>query len=262
MMVKDEADIIATTIEHLKWQVDAIIVADNGSTDGTREILDGYDDGHGFYVLDDTEVGYYQSAKMTALADRARREGHEWVLPCDADEIWHSCEIEARISYTLATVAGNVGTVAASLYDHLTTGPLVAADDQDPVARMPWRRREPAPLPKVCARLLPGLVIEQGNHGAHFPGRMAKSKHTCLAVRHFPYRSLQQFVSKVRNGAAAYAATDLPWSMGQHWREYGGHLERGGPAAIAEIYETWFHEMQPEDDPALIYDPAPVRVLT
>jgi glycosyltransferase involved in cell wall biosynthesis len=260
MMVKDEADIIGTTVEHLKGHVDAIIVADNGSTDGTREILDGYDDGHALYVLEDNEIGYFQSAKMTALADRARRDGHEWVLPCDADEIWHSCEVPRPIRETLASVAANVGTVSASLYDHVTTGPISTPTD-DPVRRMVWRRREAAPLPKVCARLLPGIVLEQGNHGAHFPGRMALSRHTCLAVRHFPYRSLQQFVSKVRNGAAAYAATDLPWSMGQHWREYGGHLERGGPAAISEIYETWFHVMLPENDETLIMDPAPVRVM-
>ena len=39
-MVRDEADIIETTVRHMLTQVDVVIVADNRSVDGTREILD------------------------------------------------------------------------------------------------------------------------------------------------------------------------------------------------------------------------------
>lgn len=257
MMVKDEADIIGATVAHLLAHVDEIIVGDNGSSDATREILAGIDDRR-LTVHHDEEVGYYQSRKMTALADLARMRGHDWVLPCDADEIWHVEEVERSISDLLMARPKNVGIVQGELFDHVTT------EDDDgsisnPVERIGWRRREKAPLPKVAARLLPGLVIEQGNHGAHFPGRVATVGG--LAVRHFPYRSLEQFVSKVVNGAAAYNATDLPWSMGQHWREYGQHHERGGIEAIAEIYETWFHAEEPLEAPDLIYDPAPIRKI-
>jgi len=254
MMVKDEADIIGVTVRHLLAQVDEVIVGDNCSTDGTREILEGIEDRRLLVHLDE-EVGYYQSRKMSALADVARHRGHEWVVPCDADEIWHSCEVDVRIADTLAVKAKNVGIVKAELFDHVATGPLWA-EVPSAVEGMPWRRRVAGKLPKVAARLLPGLVIEQGNHGAHFPGSMAVSGG--LAVRHFPYRSVGQFVSKVENGAAAYAATDLPWSMGQHWREYGQHLESGGVEAIREIFATWFHVSVPEDDPTLIMDPAPL----
>jgi hypothetical protein len=260
MLVKDEADIIGTTVPHLLASVDEVIVADNLSTDGTREILDGIRDSR-LTVIEDPEVGYFQSWKMTGLAGMAAERGHEWVLPCDADEIWHSCETDTRIADTLASIdAKNVGVVTAELFDHVTTGAVPEGELALPVGQIPWRRREAAPLPKVAARLLPGLVIEQGNHGAHFPGRPAV-KGGLLAVRHFPYRSVRQFVRKVRNGAAAYAATDLPWSMGQHWREYGQHLERGGEAAIREIYETWFHVADPASDPLLIFDPAPTLPL-
>jgi glycosyltransferase involved in cell wall biosynthesis len=90
MLVKDEADIIGTTVPHLLASVDEVIVSDNGSTDRTLLELAEIGDGR-ITIFRDEEVGYYQSRKMSALADAARSRGHEWVLPCDADEIWHVC---------------------------------------------------------------------------------------------------------------------------------------------------------------------------
>lgn len=255
MMVKDEADIIGATVAHLLGHVDEVIVMDNGSVDATREILGGIDDRR-LLVYQDEEVGYYQSRKMTALADVARMRGHDWILPCDADEIWHVNEVDYSISDFLAVKAQNVGVVKASLYDH-----VASAEDHpsvlNPVARIGWRRREAGALAKVCARLRPGLVVEAGNHGAHFPVALAVSGG--LSVRHFPYRSVEQFVSKVVNGVAAVRAADLPWETCQHWREYAALYERGGVEAIEEIFLTWFHSPMPRSDAALIFDPAPAR---
>ena len=39
-MVRDEEDVIRSTVAHMLDEVDAVIVADNLSTDRTREILD------------------------------------------------------------------------------------------------------------------------------------------------------------------------------------------------------------------------------
>jgi hypothetical protein len=249
-MVKDEADIVVSTVGHMASQVDLVIVADNGSTDGTRDLLIGL----GVEVVDDPDPAYRQSEKMTALAMRAMERGADWVVPFDADEWWYSPF--GRIADVLAGIAPQWLVASAALYDHVTTG-CDDQDEPDPVRRIVWRRTDPAPLPKVACRSRADLVIRQGNHGARYQGGPTVQP-GLLVVRHFPYRSPEQFERKVRNGAAAYAATDLPESVGAHWRGYGRILDGHGPDALAEVYHRWFHVPDPATNPHVIFDPAAV----
>jgi hypothetical protein len=125
---------------------------------------------------------------------------------------------------------------------------------------MRWRRAVPAPLPKVAVRAVPGVVIHQGNHGATFPDSPVPPiiKHL-LTIHHFPYRSPEQMIRKARNGAAAYAATDLPEEVGQHWRGYG----RMSDEQITEAFHKWYWREDPtvpveidgEQQSALVEDP-------
>lgn len=259
MLVKDERDVIEANIRHLAGQLDALIVADNGSSDGTEMILaDLAAELPGFLeVREDKQVAYYQSRKMTALADQARIAGHSWVVPVDADEWWYSPH--GTISEVLARYAEQSECMVASavLYDHRATG---IDPPGHPFTSIGWRASEPGRFPKVAARLLPGLVIEQGNHGAHYPGNVLIAQ-DALIIRHFPYRSVEQFVQKVVNGGRAYEAAKLPESIGQHWREYYRHWQRGGDEAIAEIFHTWFWQADPREPHAdqLVHDPIRVQ---
>lgn len=247
-MARDEADIIGATVAHMLTQVDHVIVADNGSTDGTTDILLAL----GVEVIDDPEVGYYQSDKMTALAHRAAKDGADWVVPFDADEWWY-CPHTPTIADYLDAQGEQWLTVTAELYDHVATGH--DPDRANPVERIRWRRANPAPLPKVACRTRADLVIRQGNHGASYDG--GATAQPGLIVRHFPYRSAEQFIRKARNGAQAYAATDLPVSEGQHWRQYGALLDAHGPEVLADVFRQWFWSPDPTVDPGLLLDPAP-----
>lgn len=243
-MARDEADVIEETVGHMLTQVDRVIVADNGSTDGTRDILERL----GVDVVDDPDPAYFQSRKMTGLARAAARLGAEWIIPFDSDEVWYSPF--GRIADVLDEFpAASVAT--AALYDHVATALDPAGP---PVSVMGWRRREAAPLPKVACRPVMPVTIHQGNHGADY----GQTVENLLVVRHYPYRSAEQMIRKARNGAGAYAATDLPEDVGKHWRDYG----RLSDEQIADTFRRWFWIPAPEADSSLIYDPAPCASLS
>lgn len=249
-MVKDEADVIAGTLLHLADEVDHLIVADNGSTDGTREILAELADQLPLTVLDDPDPAYYQSHKMTHLARVAVQHGARWIVPFDADEVW--VFRGGRIRDELPVSGADV--VTADLLQHFPSG--VDPDGADPFRTIQWRQREPAPLPKVAFRWRDGAQIHQGNHGVDLPGDVTYT--AGLEVRHFPYRSVDQFVSKARNGAAAYRATDLPADVGAHWRQYGDLLDRYGETVLHDVFRQYFWFLAPADA-GMVLDPAPYR---
>ena len=243
-MFKDEADIAERTVMHLLSQgVDLIVVADNGSTDLTGEILHGLaEEGYPLEVIDDPEIGYYQSEKMTKLCHRAMGYGADWVLPFDADEVWYGAE--GTIADSLADLDADV--VAAAGWDHISTSHDPAGH---PFDVMRWRRLHPQSMPKVAFRPHADMLLGQGNHDvARQMFKRDRYNSTALQFRHFQWRSLEQFVRKVRNGKAAYDATDLPETMGVHWRTFGAMSYR-------QLEQEW---EAMGSDPTLVFDPAPV----
>lgn len=88
-MVRNEADVIAASVlHHLSMGLDSIFVLDNGSTDGTPEVLRDLAnaDGRVRWARDDSP--FDQAAITTELAREAHDQGADWVLPFDADEFW------------------------------------------------------------------------------------------------------------------------------------------------------------------------------
>lgn len=254
-MCKNEEDVLPWILEHLITQVDHVIVADNMSTDGTRPFLDALQEEHPdqLTIVDDPVVAYMQSQKMTMLARKAHHEFNaDWIIPFDADEFWYSpfgC-----IKDVLAEQAPQWLVAPAHLYNHITTD-LDPLEESNPLRRIGWRSKTPASLHKVACRFREDLVIQQGNHGALYDGGGTVID-GLLVVRHFPYRSAEQFAKKAIQGAAAYAATDLPESEGAHWRSYGRLADANGVEVLHSVYREWFHIRGKPDLEAHVYDPA------
>ena len=257
-MVKDEADVIAGVLGHMAAHVDHLIVADNGSTDGTLNILWGLLPDLPLTIVDDPDVAYYQSHKMTALANRAAAMGATWIVPFDADELHYPTD--GRLLRE-ALPAEGLPVVRIDILNHLRTA--LDVDDPDPFWSMVYRQPAPQALGKVAFRWELGAVIHQGNHGVTLP---ISDPHGDLqsgvdggryALRHFPIRSANHLIRKALNGGAAYAAIpDSPPEQGGHWKGWYDILRANGEDALREAFQAgWFY---PDPDAAgLVRDAAP-----
>ncbi len=229
-LVRDEADIVETVIMNLLDQgVERVVIADNLSADGTTDIIEGLARSYPVTVLRDRLGAHYQAEKTTLLARAAARAGAGWVLPFDADEIWRATT--GTLSQWLASCPADV--VQVPVLNHVPT----AGDDAgepDPVRRQRWRKVEPNRLHKVVFRAHPRARLHQGNHGVDRRGPRQRG----LEIRHFPYRSEEQFLRKVRQGSAALAATDLGAEVGKHWRGLGEGDEERLRSSWRSLVET------------------------
>lgn len=237
-MVKTEDDILHHTLNHLITQgVDHFIIANNLSSDNTGLILDSFDQRFPsrFTILEDREPGYYQAQKMNTLMTAAVDQGADIILPFDADGLWISRKSDQTVAQVPRGTEADV--YVAEVWD------MVGKPETDnPLLDMAWREPVIKSLPSVAFRWEPNCHITQGNHDVIHSGIR---DHTSLYIRHYQYRSLSQFRQKVRQGKAAYDATDLPEGHGYHWRSKGAMGD-------SEIKMEWDNIIS---QPNLIYDP-------
>jgi glycosyltransferase involved in cell wall biosynthesis len=255
LLVKNECDIIRQNIEfHLSSGVDYIIAIDNGSRDGTRDILVDYERRGIATVIDEPRQNYAQSEWVTAAALRARDEfDADWILNNDADEFWlgPSGDLKQDI---LSAATGKLICERRNM--------LYAWDDEDsgnwidkaryrvaePVSftkpRDIFENSLPAPylylgLPSKMLLSAQGLKsVSQGNHDGSYETSMKGSK-SSIRIYHYPLRSKTQFREKVMQGAEAYARNkELPPGMGWHWRR-------------------WYHLLQIQDLDTMLSDVLP-----
>ena len=251
-MAKNEEDVIGPVVRHMLEEVDHVIVADNLSMDTTFVQLQSIKSPN-FTLLVDDDPAYKQSEKMTHMAMVARNMGATKVIPFDADEWWRSKH--GRLADVLADSPADIHI--APMYNHVMTWasayPLIINDNLP--RTIPWRFPQKNKLHKVACRTSDSLVIAMGNHDAQYRNSAARyDNEDLIEVRHFPYRSAEQFVRKAINGSLALSLTDLPYTMGQHWRDYAALAEANGEDALKEVFYEYFYSYTPEKD-GLVYDP-------
>lgn len=232
-LMHDEADIAFHSVRHMFSQgVDGVLVYDNLSDDGTGDECFRA----GAEVLFDGDPAHRQGAKMTTLARYAAEEyGAEWIVPFDADEIWHGIDLLRHVRGNLVLVHG---------YDYLPR--RTDNGDENPFRRLEYRRPFHQTYPKVAFRWDSRAAIAEGNHHVWLTDPVQSGLH--LRLSHFQYRSLEQMTHKVRHGAAAMDLAGMAPTEGAHWRS----LAALDDAGIARAWETLLAEQ------GLVHDPVPL----
>ena len=234
LMVRDEADIVGPVIDNLIAQgADAIIVTDNGSVDGTTEILESY--GDRIDLRHDPVQRKQQFSVVTGMArDAATVHGADWVINADADEFWLPRAGGATVRDVLAEMPVSLRTFPVEVIDMIgdpaargTGLQRLTLQDRRPVERMNALGIHAHATPDAVHIGSPDIEVAQGNHFVNLERQGEVPAELALEVLHFPWRSWEQFEGKVEKSGRAYASNpDLQPSPNHHgMREYRRYLD-------------------------------------
>jgi len=212
LAVRDEADVIAANIKHhIRQGVDHFIITDNGSIDGTRDILLRFVDQGVVTLLDEPNHDKMQFQWVTKMARQAAREGADWVLNIDADEFWFPKDRHLTIRQVLEQAPGEITKIKVHR-DHLIGFPYYGTRINWRY-RLIWRNRATRNIKgnplgaKIAHRADPEVEIAQGNHNATGPLLGQLSAIEPFEILEVQVRSWEQFKRRVENAGSAYNST-------------------------------------------------------
>lgn len=232
-LIKNEADIILDNIKvHAQLGADCFVIIDNGSTDGTREILDSIKDQYEMIIIDRPQLDYQQSNWKTEMAKTAAKQlGADWSIANDADEFWIPKDGDLK---TEMTQGGSILECPRHniLYDR------EAFDSEAPYYTQTNRVQYPIDYPKGIQQSEPNLSImlgkihgkvavrstgllrvKGGNHRAwHAWGWLNTKQSGNISVYHYPIRSKAKFIQNIENRKALLDAGVT--KMGDHYRRW------------------------------------------
>jgi glycosyltransferase involved in cell wall biosynthesis len=199
LLVRNEEDILDAQLAfHLNAGVDFVLAIDNGSEDGTTEILESYArDGYVDFTRDSGDL--QQAEWVTRLARRAATEfGADWVINSDADEFFWPRG--GTLKDVLSAVPARYGGVRGMLRNF---APRPYGDDFF-AERMTVRVCNPgaednspySPRFKAMHRGDPEVTVLAGSNRALGRGLDPLSGWYPIDVLHFPIRSLEHFTEK------------------------------------------------------------------
>jgi hypothetical protein len=227
VLARDEADIVDAQVAfHLNAGVDFVVATDNGSRDGTAEILEAYAREGCLHLIHEPAEGLRQGEWVTRMARLAATEfGADWVINSDADEFWWPRG--GSLKDVLAAVPERYGIVQA-FWRSFVPRP----DDGDFFAeRMTLLLSQHAaindptsfyrPVTKVAHRADPNVVVGRGNHDLVATPYVAFPTWYPIEVLHFPLRSGAQWKRKVELQGEAFTKHIARAGTGYHLKGYG-----------------------------------------
>ncbi len=221
LLVKNEADIIASSlIDACRWS-DKIVVIDNGSTDGTWEKVQSLAKDHPQIIPFLRYEGPFHiglRAKAFHAFKHELRRGDWWCVRLDADEFY-----PGDVRRFLAQIPRCYSTVKKESTDYVLTKEDIAElaftgdFEQDKLLithALPERRRE-----RRFMRHSPLLVWEPT---WRYPHPMGLTSPTAIPVEHYQYRSPKQMEKRflTRQQAKQDGCGSFKHERGRQWQDY------------------------------------------
>lgn len=251
MMVRDEADVIRAAVEHHRLQgVDRIIVTDNGSVDGTTEILEEFA-AQGFVDLRFDPVHRKQQGEVVTAMARDAYTVHDadWVINADADEFWVAHDHTRTVREVLEHTPRIFQTFLVPVID-MTGAPALEGTglerlryrDSRSVAELRALGLLSHSTPDAVHIGAPDVEVAQGNHTVSMPSRGTPARPDSLEVLHLPWRSWRQYSRKVEAAGRAYTSEGAPRPSPNH------HGMRDFARLQAGLLEGYYLIRHPDDE--------------
>ena len=224
LLVKNEGDILEENLLfHKNMGVDALIVTDKNSSDGTLDIIHKYvEKGWIIKVIKEESTNYEQKEWVDRMVWAAKTEFNaDWVINADADELWYVKEGNLK-TYLKGVNANVLNCRVINVYPEETkpiwmwnriVHPIDNIDKYNLSSYSIFGRQ----YKKVMHRTDGYIQISMGNHKvAMFP---KKSINANVVIYHYLVRGRDHFMNKMINGGKQLEQHKGRHG-GRHWRYF------------------------------------------
>lgn len=248
-MIKNEADIIETFVRYTMGFAYKMVIIDNGSTDGTVEIIKALkEEGFKIDLYIEANVFYEQlliENKYFKLIEKT--ESCDFIIPLDADEFVYPVANSFDVFDKLPT--NSVSILKWRTY---------CLDSNKPVENIfsdiVLRRSNANELSKVIIPfgLANKVFLTMGHHWIESQEDIEKNNIYDIVIAHFPVRSVSQIKLKLYQGFISQLMSSYHSMVVFHWRDMFQKLQ-DGKFDIVNYSKTY--ALKEDDKPSYENDP-------